>query len=371
MGHLHSNKEAVYRALASRLNKNPVGVPVNDTLMEILYRLYTEAEAMVAGSFPMAPVPLGKLARITGMRGPELKNLLDSMADKGLVLDLHRKGKTFYILAPMVVGFFEYTFMRVREEVNMKELAGLFEAYFKSEGVREEFFGSETKMFRSLAYESVLPTVVETEVLTYEKASKIIQESGGGALSMCSCRHKMSHLGKACSAPIDDICMSFGGAAQWLISRGMGKPAGVDQLLRLLEHTEKLGLVHLGDNVLQQPAYICNCCRCCCGVLSTINETGLNSVQPSNFIPRLQPVECNSCGACEGSCHINAISMHNSKVVGERPVIKEEICIGCGICAATCPTGALVMACRPVIHVPPKTKQEQLSRMAAERGKNS
>jgi len=369
MGHLINGKEEVYRLLAERLNKNPVGAPVNETLMEILHRLYTETEALVGGRFPLAPVPLDRIADSTGLKKEELHKILNDMADKGLVLDLPRRDGVHYMLAPMVVGFFEYTFMRTRDELNMKELAELFEKYFESDGVRDELFGGETKMFRSLVYESLIPAAVETEVLDYEKASEIIRQSGGGALSMCSCRHKASHLGKACGAPIEDVCTSLGGAARWLISRGLARPATVDDLLRVLDRTEKLGLVHLGDNVLQKPAYICHCCGCCCGVLRSINESGINSVHPSNFIPSLEAASCAGCGTCAESCHIRAITMRDTGDGTEKPAVNRDLCIGCGVCASACPTGALTMARRSVLHIPPVNKQEQFARIAREKGR--
>ena len=33
---------------------------------------------------------------------------------------------------------------------------------------------------------------------------------------MCACRHEAAHLGKACHAPVD-VCMSLGGAAEWIV----------------------------------------------------------------------------------------------------------------------------------------------------------
>ncbi|MTI83093.1 MAG: 4Fe-4S dicluster domain-containing protein [Firmicutes bacterium] len=365
MGHVFDAKEEVYQALARRLNKNPVGAPVNETLMEILYRLYSETEALVGSKFPLLPMPLKKIAGVVGINEGELKRTLEGMADKGLVLDLPRRDSTYYMLAPMVVGFFEYTFMRVREEVNMKELAELFESYFARDGVREEIFGGNTKMFKTLVYESVIPAAVETEVLSYERASEIIRRSGGGALSMCSCRHKAGHLGKACDAPVEDVCTSLGGAAEWLISRGMAKQATVDDLLRVLDRTEKLGLVHLGDNVLNKPAYICHCCGCCCGVLRSINESGISSVHASNFIPVLNSDLCTGCGTCVEACHIRAIVTEDNNM----PSVNEESCIGCGVCASECPNEALIMSRRVSLHTPPQNKQEQFIRIAGEKGR--
>jgi ferredoxin len=375
MGHGFNSKEEVYHALAERLNKNPVGVPVNEELMEILHRLYTESEALVGSKFPLLPMPLAKIAGLTGFEGQELQEILEGMANKGLLLDLQRRDSTYYMLAPMVVGFFEYTFMRIRDNVDMKELAHLFESYFKSPEVREEFFSADTQMFRALAYENLIPSLVETEVLEYERASEIIRQSKGGALSMCSCRHKASHLGKACGAPLE-VCTSFGDAANWLVRRGMGQPATVDELLRVLDKTEKLGLVHLGDNVLNKPAYICHCCGCCCMVLRSISESGKKSIHPSNFIPVLEVESCSSCGICAESCHIRAISMNNEendeKGEGDLemfPSLNLEICIGCGVCASVCPTQALTMSRRSVLYLPPENKREQFTCIAREKGR--
>lgn len=369
MGHLNNAKEVVYRALADRLSKNPVGIKINENLMEILHRLYTESEALVGSSFPLAPVTLDKIAMGSGIGEDRLKIILEGMAEKGLVIDLPRRDKVLYILAPMVIGFFEYTFMRARDDINMKELAELFESYFQNDEVREELAGGATKMFKALVYERIIPAAVETEVLSYERASAIIRSSGGGALSMCSCRHKAGHLNKACGAPLE-VCTSLGkNAAEWLVRRGLGKPATVDELLGVLEQTEKAGLVHLCDNVLNRPAFICHCCGCCCTVLHSIRESGKFMAHPSNFMPRLTVAVCSGCGACLDACQIRAITIQGGAGGTEQPVVNEDICLGCGVCACACPTGALAMCRRQALHHPPQNSMEKFARIAREKGR--
>ncbi len=370
MGHMGIAKEQVYRVLAERLNRNPVGVKINETLMEILYRMYTTTEAEIGSKFPLMPAPLEKIAAATGMPEEELRVHLNNMADKGLVIDLApRDGTQFFMLTPMVVGFMEYTFMRVTDKVPMQELAELFEQYHHQPGVAETFFGAETKMFNTWAYESLMPVEVETEVLDYERASVMIRESGGGALTMCYCRHQAQHLGKNCDAPIEDICTSLGRAAEWLIRRGFARPASTDELLRVLDRTEELGLVHLADNVQNSPAYLCHCCGCCCGVLKAITESGVSSAHPSNFIPAVNGDNCTGCGNCATRCHINAIEILPVPGGLERAVVNANICLGCGACIRGCQNDALGLVRRQTIYVPPRTKKDQMLQIAMQNNK--
>ncbi|MBR1891940.1 MAG: 4Fe-4S binding protein [Lachnospiraceae bacterium] len=46
--------------------------------------------------------------------------------------------------------------------------------------------------------------------------------------------------------------------------------------------------------------------------------------------------ECVSCGACESTCPVGAISAGDGKYV-----VDAGTCIDCGACEAGCPTGAI------------------------------
>jgi len=370
MGHGANAKEAAYMLLAERLNRNPVGTPINEELMEILHHLYTESEAMVGGKFPMAPMSFEHVAGSTGLENEELERTLQSMIHKGLVLNIPTKEGTIYMLSPMMIGFLEFTFNRVTKPdyVDMKKLAEQFDNYLNNPEVRRELYGSDTKQFRTLVYENVLPLAVQTEVMTYEKASEIIRQAGYGAISLCTCRHKASHRGKVCemNAPME-TCTMLGHHAKLAVQKGWAKEATVDELLDILDRTQELGLVHLCDNVFNQPAFLCHCCSCCCEVLGTIKEYGISSAHHSNFVPTLDMDSCVNCGLCTEKCPINAIEMTNES---ETPEVNKQICIGCGVCASNCPTNSLSMTQRPDVHIPPENRTEQFMRIATERGKN-
>ena len=370
MGHLGLAKEEVYKALAGRLDKNPIGAPLNETLLAILKIMFTEKEAEIGGKFPAGFSTADKLAHFLGLSREEIVAHLEEMASKGLVIDVPRGTETFYLLSPLVVGFFEYTFMRTDDRLPLKELAELFERYHHEPGVAEEFFGAETKIFRTWAYESLHPVEVRTEVLDYEKASVMIRDAGGGSLGTCYCRHQALHMGKACDAPLTDVCTSLGNAAEWLVRRKFARPATVDELLRVLEKTEKLGLVHLVDNVRNNPAFLCHCCGCCCGALRSINESGVRSVHPSNFTLEIDSATCVGCGNCVARCHVKAIQLvPSANDSQDHAVLLPDRCLGCGACVATCKPAALKLKQHLTLHVPPKDKKEQMLLIAKEKGK--
>jgi hypothetical protein len=77
-------------------------------------------------------------------------------------------------LAPVVIGFFEFTFMRVRDDAPMEELAQLFDEYLFADDehrfARAVFEGS-VQVGRAMVREEALPPEPPTEVLAFERAT--------------------------------------------------------------------------------------------------------------------------------------------------------------------------------------------------------
>jgi len=159
--------------------------------------------------------------------------------------------------------------------------------------------------------------------------------------------------------------MSLGAASDFVVEQGFGRRATVQELLDTLKKGEDFGLVHIGDNVLDQTSFICNCCGCCCGFLQGITQHRLkHAVTTTDFIARVDHDECNGCGECESRCQIKAIRME-----GDYPVVDEEFCLGCGVCAHFCPSGAIKMVEREKKIIPPKTYKELMVRLMKEKGR--
>lgn len=371
----HTTLKSAYQSLSDRLNKFPQGAPQSELLFQILKMLFSEKEAELVSMLPIKPFTAGKAAKIWNKSENEAAHILNQLASRGLLIDVERDGRSVYVMPPPMAGFFEFSLMRLRGDINQKVLSELFHQYIN---VEEDFIkalmgSGDTQLGRTFVNESVLSNDNALHVLDYERASEVIKTATHIGIGICYCRHKMSHLDRACEAPME-ICMTFNGTAESLIKHKIARQVEAAEGLDLLATAYDHNLVQFGENVQKRVSFICNCCGCCCEAMIAQRRFGLlNPVHTTNFLPQLQEEECNGCGKCVNVCPVEAMTLvtANDPAHPKRKKAKldEQMCLGCGLCAKNCDKDLISLKSREERVLTPVTTTQRVVQMAIERGK--
>ena len=371
----HQTLKTSYSELVDRLNRFPQGAPPSETLYKILKVLFSEREAQLVSLLPIKPFTVKKASRIWKINLTETRNILETLAGRALLVDIEQNGEQHYTLPPPMAGFFEFSMMRIRSDIDQKLLGELFYQYMNVEEdfIRELFTRGSTQLGRVFVNEPLLSDENALSVLDYERATEVIKTAHHIGVGICYCRHKMSHVEKSCNAATE-ICMTFNTTAASLTKYGHARKIDQTECLDLLQQAYDQNLVQFGENVRKEVNFICNCCGCCCEAMIAARRFAiLNPVHTTNFIPAINDSQCNGCGNCVNICPVEAmtlVSANNPHLPNRRKaVLNEDRCLGCGICARTCSAKSIMLKSRLQRVLTPLNGVHKAVVMATERGK--
>ena len=372
----HRAGKDIYRKLGKKIDGLTVRAPWNQTLYRILKELYTPREAEILVRMPDGLSSLDRMKRATRMDECELLIALEDLCEKGLVFDVQVKDKIFYAPAPMVVGIFEMTMMRTRGELRQAEWARLFHEYLHGD---HSFYaanfghGERTSVMRALPHEVAFESDSQVEILDYEKATSIIENTDKFSIGLCSCRHEKLHVGeKSCETPLE-TCSSFGNGALTMVRHGFARQVSRHEMLDNLARAKELKLTLTADNVQKRVGFMCFCCGCCCNLMLGVRKHGYpNTIVTSSFISQIDAEKCTACEKCAKACPIQAIQMvpipNPTTKKTKNPIVDENICLGCGVCALACHKQAVTLTKRAQRVLHPETTFERVILQSLERG---
>jgi Fe-S-cluster-containing hydrogenase component 2 len=362
MGHLTIHN---YRSLQKRMDRFIPGIYDSNTLYELLKILFTDEEARLCSVMPLTFFSLSDIAKIWTKTEEEAESILNKLASKGLVYYFDEdNGKKTFLLAPPVLGFFEFSLMRTDGKFDRQRLSELYYHYINiEEGFIKQLSCINPPIARAFVQEEAIKDI-KSEVLSYEKASEGIDRATCITVGTCFCRHKMEHMGLACDNP-QEVCLTFNAVAKYLASQGIAHEISKSEAHDILNLCLEKGLVQIGDNTQSELSIICNCCGCCCDMLlgyKRLGSTGL--INPTNYIASIAKDACLGCGLCVEKCPVDAIVVED-----DQAKVNKKVCLGCGVCARFCPSNACKMETRPEKVFVPFNTFERVALESIDQGK--
>ncbi|MFX1357292.1 MAG: ATP-binding protein [Promethearchaeota archaeon] len=351
--------------LIVRASGNPL-FQANDTLVELLKTLLNEEQVSFLLNFRKSKLTFQELKEKTGMDDDKLMEMLNSLMDNGLIMDVPIENTNImeYRLLPPVADTFEYSLVKFDRPLEQKKkLAQIYEKMFQEateltqtnyEGLVPIFKDKMPIFARIIPIEKEL-TVPQEKVLLLHEASKIIDQQDIIALSECPCKLERALIGDPCKTASDiNRCLHFGNIGRYFIEHNLGKPISKEEALKVLKEAEEEGLVHKtfhdDFSFSKNENAICNCCKCCCILFQSYYRGVFAYHTITSYISNVDESKCVGCGVCMEKCPIEAISIIDGKSHHD-----EKKCIGCGVCVHHCPENArfLTRTEEREIYIPP------------------
>ena len=322
------------------------GYAGSERLQKILKRLMDEEGAEIVASLPC---PVAELAQKLGKEEGEITKKLEELFGRGVVF-MTSKG---YQFARDILQLHDATATDVKlDDVWGRELLALWEDFCQA-----EWYPDWAKVIQTLNVPvwRIIPArkaISEgIKLLPTEDLEAILDKSTKFAVVHCACRR----VATRCDLPVE-VCLQLNRAAEYAITRGVGKELTRKEAMKVLDVAEEAGLIHSVYNAPEVTNVICNCCTDCCVFYYPLTKYGglEKGVAKSRFRAKVDKATCNGCQTCVERCPFEVLEM--VKVPGEKKLkaqVDPEECFGCGVCAVGCEQEAIkLVEIRSPEHIP-------------------
>lgn len=291
----------------------------------ILEPLVTDEMAEIALCLKIGkPRSAEQVAAQCGKPVEEVERTLSQLAMDGVIMSFYVNDVDYYSLMLWIPGAMEMMVLNKENIMKYPQITKAFREHAMEDGTK--FAGNVPPglgLMRVIPIQSAIEC--ETRKASYEEVCKYINENDVFAAADCQCRTAARQQGKGCGHTVEEMCLSFGPSAEYLIRTGRGRRVTREEAIGIIDKAEKEGLVHQIPNFLGpgKTTTICNCCGCSCLSLLSANLYRNPDRLRSNYVSRVDPDKCVACGQCVEYCQVNALTL-GQNLCSKTIVAKQE-----------------------------------------------
>lgn len=407
--------DLTYRALAEKYLRTDKyeEIVVPESALKVLKHMFTHEEAEIVLALGDGMLPARAVAKKVHRPVREVKPILDSLAERVLIIGLGAKGFSMYGLLALYPLLYDAQMLvgekKIREEgadgVWLREFARLFKEFLdefytwlapREVANRYQILGMP--FGRIIPVEQAVDSTPGLGVVAFpsDRYSEMVDRAKKSLclVNVCTCRQGMELLGKGCGR-VRNTCSTMGLPAEGAIKTGMGRRVSKEEFLEAKLQATQAGLVHMSENVVD-PMIVCSCCSCCCEVLRILKKFHSPATfSQSRFEAVVDREKCTGCGTCAKMCPMDAITLLEEPAkkvpkagvgrkaagrkgtAGEKATAKKKTttrrkarpkkavvlyprCIGCGVCVTQCDKFKAMTLRKRRMHKPPADNMAEM-----------
>ncbi len=290
-----------------------VKVTVNDPEYWGLASVVTDEMAEVALAMKVRkPATAEQIAKKCGKSLERTEALLQEMSVIGVIeynwenADHHKQ----YVLPMFVPGCAEFMVMNKEQVETHTEIADFFEQMSRLplEKVTPMVpLGGSGIGMHVIPVEKAIPA--QSQSASVEHISHWLKKyEGKYAAGACSCRRQQRIRGEGTGDLEEDLCIGVGDMADYLVETNKGHYITYDEVMEILERSEKNGYVHQITNIDGEDKIfaICNCAAGVCNALRTSQLFNTPNMSRSAYRAHVDKEKCVACGRCVEVCPAGA-----------------------------------------------------------------
>ncbi|MGI5990030.1 MAG: FAD-dependent oxidoreductase [Lachnospiraceae bacterium] len=161
-----------------------------------------------------------------------------------------------------------------------------------------------------------------SEAVSVEKLSHWLSKYDKYSIGVCTCRRQQAMRHEGSGDVEGEFCIGVGDMAEYCVNRGTGRYISYDEVMEVLERSERHGFVHQITNIDGENKIvgICNCAPGVCNALRTSQLYNTPNLSRSAYRAHVDHDKCVACGKCVEVCPVGAAKLGQKLCTKNGPI---------------------------------------------------